>query len=98
LLGVYQYILNLTDDIIEPLLFKLTFIGAEEIAAIIKKNSKKPESNFAKIALAKELIAYISASTATADQVANYSKYFSMDLAAIVASPDSGSRRPRSCA
>ena len=40
---MYQYLLNLSDDDIEPLLYKLTFLTKEEIDQVCEEQRKTPE-------------------------------------------------------
>jgi tyrosyl-tRNA synthetase len=84
LLDMYQYLINLADEMVEPLLHQLTFLPVSEIAKILDENSSKPDSNHAKLILAKELLSYVAGSYAKAEAVCNYSKYFSLDFAELV--------------
>lgn len=86
LLDIYQYLINLADEMVEPLLHQLTFLPVAEIDRIMQEQASKPDSKHAKLILAKELLSYISGSYAKAEAVCNYSKYFSIDFAELVKS------------
>ena len=81
LLGVYQYIINLQDSTIEGLLYRLTFLPDSAIKAAVAEQRQNPDSNFAKIILARELLAYITGSYEHAERSMNYSKYFTLEIA-----------------
>lgn len=84
LLGVYQYIVNLPDEMLEMLFYRLTFMPEEEIMAALALQSASPEQNLGKKRLAKEIISCITGSSLKADSVANYSNYFSLDFGLLV--------------
>lgn len=53
---MYQYILNLADDDIEDLLYKLTFLREEEIKEIVSEHLKSPEKRDGQRRLAEEVL------------------------------------------
>ena len=85
LLGIYQYLINLPDEMLEPLLFRLTFLPEEEILAATRQQQANPEQNFAKKLLAREVISYITGSPLKYESISNYSLYFGLDFALLVA-------------
>lgn len=53
---LYQFFINLEDDMALECLKKLTFLSKEEIESIVEENSKNPELRLTHKALAKEII------------------------------------------
>lgn len=84
LLAVYQYLLNQPDSMAEDLLLRLTFLPEAAVAEAMAIQNAKPESSHAKLLLATEVLSYITGSRAKAEGVRNYSKYFNLDLEALV--------------
>ena len=69
---------------IEDLLYRLTFLPENKIKEALREQSERPEENFSKKLLARELLGYITGSSDRAESVSNYSRYFSLDFASLV--------------
>lgn len=70
---------------IEDLLYRLTFLPQNKIIEALAAQYERPEENIAKKLLAKELLSYITGSSDRAESVSNYSRYFNLDFASLVA-------------
>jgi tyrosyl-tRNA synthetase len=65
---------------LEPLLYRLTFLPQDTIHSVMLEQHRAPENNAAKLLLVREVLAYVTGSLEKADAVTNYKKYFSLDL------------------
>lgn len=84
MIGVSQYLMNVSDNILKNLFLYYTFLDEIEIDDFIEKQSLNPKKRVATEKLIQTILEQICDSDEMIEKVLNYSKYFTLDFEQIV--------------
>eukprot|EP01017_Pseudomicrothorax_dubius_P006060 TRINITY_DN11671_c0_g1_i2.p1 TRINITY_DN11671_c0_g1~~TRINITY_DN11671_c0_g1_i2.p1 ORF type:complete len:473 (+),score=88.91 TRINITY_DN11671_c0_g1_i2:128-1546(+) len=80
---LYHYLINISDDDVERLLYQLTFLSEEEILATMEAHAKAPEKKVAQQLLATTIVEMLGLSSNANEFVLSAQKLFQTDISTL---------------
>lgn len=77
---MYQYLVNLSDDDVKPLLYKLTFYSEQDIEDIVLTHLKQPEKRLGQKKLAETILSYYCNKSKLEEAIYYSNNYFKSEL------------------